>query len=98
MNGGSLRVVWAVSSRSARRQCRARERPARAISRLVAPAFPVFFVMAAPWSGPMDRLVLADPILRPTREPPLLSPQIQQRSGHLREFPGDLFCTTRRRR
>ena len=31
----------------------------------------------------MDRLVLADPILRPTREPPLLSPQIQQRPGHL---------------
>ena len=44
--------------------------------------FPVLFVRAAPWSGPMDRLVLADPILRPTRAPPLLSCQIQQRPGH----------------
>jgi hypothetical protein len=31
----------------------------------------------------MDRLVLADPILRPTREPPLLNLEIQQRPGHL---------------
>src|SRR6266436_1207754 len=37
--------------------------------------------MAAPWSGPMDRLGLADPILRPTREPPILSRQNSTATG-----------------
>ena len=50
---------------------------------------PVLFVMAAPWSGPMERLVLVDPILGPTTESPLLSSQIQQRPGHLLEEPSD---------
>ena len=46
-------------------------------------------------SGPVDRLVLADPILRPTREPLLLSPQSQQREGHpLAGSPGGI-CFSR---
>src|SRR5712692_1180394 len=49
-------------------------------------AFPAASLFSSSWrllgSGPVDRLVLADPILRPTRAPPLLSSQVQQREGH----------------
>jgi hypothetical protein len=45
--------------------------------------FAVLLFMAAPWSRPVDRLVLADPMLRPTRVRPLLSSRVQQRQeGH----------------
>jgi hypothetical protein len=59
--------------------------PAPVLPACVPCDFSVLFLMAAPLvPGPLDRLVLADPILRPTREPPLLSSQIQQEPGHPR--------------
>jgi hypothetical protein len=38
--------------------------------------------MAAPFGPGQGTVVLADPILGPTKGPPLLNSQIQQRLGH----------------
>ena len=43
--------------------------------------------LAAPWPPALGTVVLADAILTPTREPSLLSSQIQQGPGHLRSQP-----------
>jgi len=37
---------------------------------------------ACPWSRPCGPVGLGRPILRPTRAPPLLTSQVQQREGH----------------